>query len=132
LFSDAVISTGSSATVEIPWDTAIIDDGGYWDSGDPTKLTISQDGWYTVWACVDVTSSGTTLCRASFIGMSSGKDGIMDVPLPGGINTMAVTYYMTVGTFGSVELSINANGTLSVEDSAADSTLTTQFGITKI
>src|SRR3970040_1852275 len=38
----------------------VIDDADYWDSGDPTRLTIAEAGWYSVvgQASIDATASG--------------------------------------------------------------------------
>lgn len=34
----------------VSWDTEVRDDGGFWNSGQPTRLTAPEDGWYHVGA----------------------------------------------------------------------------------
>lgn len=41
--------TLSDATpTAITFSSEVVDDGNYWDAGDPTKITITEPGWYSV------------------------------------------------------------------------------------
>ena len=131
LTSDEVISTGSGVTVTILWDGTVQDDGGFWDSGDPGYLRADVAGWYMCWATIQMIGSGGSGARAFFVSDAiGGRDGQMDV-FPGRIeiNTMAAAFLLDAGD--GVRVRVNANGTYSVEDSNADSTAASLFGMVR-
>lgn len=52
--ADMSISSGGTA---VAWDNEVRDDGGFWDGGAPTRLTVPDDAWYSIHATGNNASS---------------------------------------------------------------------------
>lgn len=82
--NEGVANTGTTA---IPWDAEDRDDGGYWDAGAPTRLTVASNGWYLIcvnfiwnsvsgdhWAGVEFRKNGATTYVGHIVIDGSGVD----------------------------------------------------------
>lgn len=52
VYNTSSFTVNNSTATKIEFDTERFDDGGFWDSGNPTRLTIPLDGIYVVSAFV--------------------------------------------------------------------------------
>jgi hypothetical protein len=62
----ATQSLTNTTAAAITFDTEVRDDGGYYDAGSPTRLTITNAGWYVLTGSVQFAANATGLRRAYF------------------------------------------------------------------
>lgn len=55
----ANIATVTSTFLNVPWTTEVVDTGGMWVAGSPTRLTIPEPGLWLVIASISYASNGT-------------------------------------------------------------------------
>lgn len=72
--SDEVVVTAEEPKT-IEFDTEVYDNGGYWSSGQPTRLTATFSGWYAANAFVNATTPNNDIIVATII--KNGDDIIL-------------------------------------------------------
>lgn len=116
------LSIPNATPTPITWNNEIIDHGGCWTAGDPTKLTAPVDGWYaiTAFAWWDGDNDGgrrlyirlnatTTIGRQSVVSPAAHNDVA---------NSVSALYYLEAGEYVDVIADQNAGNALNIKSGA--------------
>lgn len=104
----SVYGVPDSTPTIIPWNTETIDDGNWHSNGtNPSRITIDEDGWYSICAGIDFnTTSGAKQLRI----LVDGSTGPIDMRDAGARwTTIAYQRFATAGTYFEIEV-VQASG----------------------